>query len=345
MEKRLVLTQKTWLVVIRRIRRGFLGQWIQNNDQCSGRILHPTLATLWILTLLGCGSSEMQPMQQAEFSASHEAGSVRPGFQDATALPEKASSANNQTPVTGNSQTNVADVRKIIYTTKLEFTVADLLATSAGLKAMVEKNQGYVASEQTDLNDRQFPTGTWVVRIPIQNYSDFLASAGSLGCLNHQSSTTKEITDEFVDMQARIVNAKRLEERILKLLERSSDRLAEVIEVENELSRVREIIERLEGRLRYLSDATDLTTITISADQEKDYLPATAATFSQRIRMRWEYSLTVTTNYVQIFVLIIVGLFPSALVLAMLSPLFWAVYLLRRRLLGVGIVESTQRNG
>jgi hypothetical protein len=86
-----------------------------------------------------------------------------------------------------------------------------------------------------------------------------------------------------VDLQSRIATQRRLEERILKLLEDRSGNIEETIKVENELSRIRGEAERMEGRLRYLTDRTSLTTVTISVREEQSYTPPEAPEFAQRL--------------------------------------------------------------
>ncbi len=82
------------------------------------------------------------------------------------------------------------------------------------------------------------------------------------------------MTEQYIDLTARLKNKRRLEERILKLLEDQTAEIKDVIEVESQLGRVREEIEVLEGRLRYLTDQIDLTTVTITVREDRSYTPA-----------------------------------------------------------------------
>ena len=64
--------------------------------------------------------------------------------------------------------------------------------------------------------------------------------------------TAEDVGEEFVDVSARMENARRLEQRLVTLLASRTGKLSDVLAVERELARVREDIERYEGRLRYL---------------------------------------------------------------------------------------------
>ena len=123
---------------------------------------------------------------------------------------------------------------------------------------LVNKHGGFVASSDTDrtYNDRQ--TGTWVIRIPVDSYSAFLRGVSVLGFAESRSENAQDVTEEYVDVEARIKNKSKLEERIITMLEERTGKLSDVLEIERELSRVREEIERMEGRLRFLKDRTSL---------------------------------------------------------------------------------------
>ena len=88
----------------------------------------------------------------------------------------------------------------------------------------------------------------------------FLQAVSRLGVPESRHQTAQDVTEEFVDLEARISNKKRLEKRIVELLSSSSGKIKDVIEVERELARVRGEIEQSEGRLRYLTDRTEFTT-------------------------------------------------------------------------------------
>ena len=124
------------------------------------------------------------------------------------------------------------------------------------------------------------------------SYHEFLSAAGDIGVPASRIENASDVTEEFVDVEARIKNKRKLEARILELLDRREDKIQHVIEVERELARVREEIERMEGRMRYLKDKTSLTTITITVREQRDYVPEQAPTFTNRIGNAWNASLS-----------------------------------------------------
>src|SRR5205823_10851551 len=73
-----------------------------------------------------------------------------------------------------------------------------------------------------------------------------------IGKLESVNVSAEDVGEEYVDVAARMANARRLESRLIDLLAARTGKLKDVLDVEQELARVREEIERYEGRLRYL---------------------------------------------------------------------------------------------
>ena len=98
---------------------------------------------------------------------------------------------------------------------------------------------------------------------------------------NHVGS--QDVTEEYVDLEARIRNKREEEKRLLKHLADSTGKLEDILAVEKELSRVRGEAEQMEGRLRFLADRAELSTVTIEASEWKDFKPPVAATFRTQV--------------------------------------------------------------
>jgi hypothetical protein len=152
--------------------------------------------------------------------------------------------------------------RKVIDIVFLELRVDSVQTTASQLAAAVATAGGYIADSQVRLSNR---TARWTVRVPSERLEPFLAEARSWGVVLSSRATAEDVTEQFIDVEAR-QKAKRLEEeRLLKLLEEGTGSLADVLAVEQQLQRVREEIERTEGRLRYLEHATTFATVHIDA--------------------------------------------------------------------------------
>jgi uncharacterized coiled-coil protein SlyX len=283
---------------------------------------------VWVLSvvsltwILGCG--DMAPARQGN------------GFVETSASPPMslAKRDNSDTPAPLNAageKADAASARKIIYTTQVSLVVKDFVDVEPQLRALVSQFQGYVADVSVDRSQGESRSGQWVVRIPAESLETFLAGVDVLGIPEHRRQSAQEVTEEYVDLQSRLANKKRLEERILKLLETASSQLKDIIAVEQELARVREEIEVMEGRLRYLDNMTTLATVTINAREERDYVPPQAPTFANQITSTWGTSLGGLRAFGQGIVLAAVGAAPWLIVVAPVTVLLVAAVRMSRR--------------
>src|SRR5207253_8976349 len=102
------------------------------------------------------------------------------------------------------------------------------------------------------------------IKSPGAKYDQAVGSLSSIGKVETVNSQAEDVGEEFVDVTARVTNARRLEERLITLLSTRTGKLDDVLHVERELARVREEIERYEGRLRFLRSRVSLSTLTVT---------------------------------------------------------------------------------
>ncbi|MGH2773946.1 MAG: DUF4349 domain-containing protein [Actinomycetota bacterium] len=118
------------------------------------------------------------------------------------------------------------------------------------------------AVQSTAIDDSGDGRGTVIVRVPSGRFEDTLTELGDIGRLESQYVDTQDVTDEFVDLEARVRNA-RTAERVLLNLMNEATTIADTIRVQNQLERVQENIERMRGRLRVLDDQTSFSTLAV----------------------------------------------------------------------------------
>jgi hypothetical protein len=126
---------------------------------------------------------------------------------------------------------------------------------------------GYIANSSISGGHDQIRQATIELKIPAAKYEEAVGSLSTIGKVETVNSTAQDVGEEFVDVTARVNNSRRLEERLISLLANRTGKLDEVLRVERELARVREEIERYEGRLRYLSARVAMSTLTITVHE------------------------------------------------------------------------------
>ncbi len=152
----------------------------------------------------------------------------------------------------------------VIRTGTAAVEVADLDAALRDLAALAARVGGTVANTTVLSGREQIPTATVELRLPPARYDDALGGLTPLGTVRAVNVTADDVGEEYTDLAARAANARRLEERLLGLLAARTGKLEEVLAVERELARVREEIERIEGRLRWLRARTATSTLAVT---------------------------------------------------------------------------------
>jgi hypothetical protein len=125
---------------------------------------------------------------------------------------------------------------------------------------------GYVIS--TDTAGVRSRASLIVIRVPAARFEDAMHKLHTLGGAKVRSESVngEEVGQEFVDLAARERNLHAQERVLLRLMNRAIS-VTDTIRVENELSQVQGQIEQIAGRLRYLHDQADMSTITVSLKQ------------------------------------------------------------------------------
>jgi len=197
---------------------------------------------------------------------------------------------------------------------------------------LVKKCDGYIADSSLGGTSGENRHGTWKIRVPVERFEEFVNSSKTLGELINASISSSDVSEEFYDVEARIRNRAKEEERLLKLLEERPGKLEDVIAIERELSRVREDVERMQGRMRVLADLTTLTTVELTIREIRNYQPAEAPTLGTQVRRSFEGSLGGIREAAESVLVTTVGLVPWLAVIAiLLSPLYGFARVRRRQ--------------
>jgi hypothetical protein len=141
--------------------------------------------------------------------------------------------------------------------------VDSLDAAVARVRAVARSVGGYVAGSSVQGGRDEVRQATLELKVPAARWDQAVAALVPIGRVETVSVQAEDVGEEFVDVRAREANARRLEERLVRLLDTRTGKLEEVLKVEHELARVREEIERYEGRLRFLSTRAALSTLNL----------------------------------------------------------------------------------
>jgi len=219
------------------------------------------------------------------------------------------------------SQEVVMD-RMLIKTATLSFEVQDLSATTTKVEGAIDQFEAYVGSmNQSDSYGRR--TVSYQIKVPNENFEPLVR----LICSGVNKFETKQIdvadvTEEFIDVKARIKTKKDLEDQYSALLDKA-ETIGEILEIESHLSAVRTEIESAEGRLKYLKSSVKYSTIYLDYYEE---VPELALDES-------EYSAAFTNSFEDgwhFFVMLFVGL-TSLWPFLLIGSILLTYFILRRK--------------
>lgn len=182
---------------------------------------------------------------------------------------EKASAPAMEAPGgMGSAMSTYGDVadRMIIRTTYMTVVVEDTDAMLARLQGIVAQYGGYVSELNRWLSDER-PYATVTLRIPAENLEEALGQVREGAILvESERSSGQDVTEEYVDLSARLRNLEATEAELLELLSevrRNRGSAEDILAIHNRITEIRGEIESLKGRTQYLERMTALATVTI----------------------------------------------------------------------------------
>lgn len=158
----------------------------------------------------------------------------------------------------------------VIYTARLVMAVYEVEQGLAAVEKIARDNGGYLALRR----DHDV-----TVRVPRARFDTTLAAVDEIGNVLHRDVQAEDVTEAHVDLEIRIKNARAMQQRLSDLLTRAS--VKDALEIERELHRVTEQLERLEGQMKVLRDRVAFSTLTVTFQPR----PVAAPLANARVRL------------------------------------------------------------
>jgi len=152
--------------------------------------------------------------------------------------------------------------QKIIKEASLRFETNDLQDTFNQIQTAIAANK---ASIQNDSEGKDYDNvyRYLTVRVPSQNFDSFInAISKGVSYFERKDITSQNVTEQYIDLTTRLKTKRKLEERYLQILQKAT-KISEILEIEKQISAIREEIEAKEGQLKYLESRVSESTVTI----------------------------------------------------------------------------------
>jgi hypothetical protein len=210
----------------------------------------------------------------------------------------------------------------IVRTGQASVEVTSLDTAVARVRGVASALGGYIANVNLQSGSQQIRSATLEIKVPSARFDQAVTGLSAIGKVESVNVNAEDVGEEFTDITARVNNARRLEERLITLLANRTGKLQEVLSVERELARVREEIERYEGRLRYLRSRAAISTLSVMVHEPSPLLgpPPGRNVIVEALKDAWRH-----------FVGFVAGLIESLGVLIPLALILGAIWMGLRR--------------
>lgn len=164
--------------------------------------------------------------------------------------------------------------RKLVRNATAELEVVSFEEAVQKITGFAAEDKGYVSTSSSEKQANGKLRGEIVVKVLPDNLDRFLLKLRGLGELKNQALTTEDVTKQYFDTESRMKNARLMEQRLIEILKTKSKDVADLLEVEKELGRVREEIETMQGELKFMDSQVQFATVTIQLSEKNMNVPA-----------------------------------------------------------------------
>jgi hypothetical protein len=237
-------------------------------------------------------------------------------------------------PQTANAVVPEAAERRVIRTAELSLEALEPTAAQRTITQLAEARGGFVLSADTSrtrTEDGEEETSVTVVfRVPSGTFDATLQTLRALGRVSNEKVTGQDVTEEYVDLEARLKAQHAVEEQYLAILKEAKS-IPDILAVQEKLGTVRTEIERAEGRRRFLDSQTSLSTFTVHVAKHVEAVDASGPGFGTSVRKAGRDAVDVAIAIVNGAIRLAGVLAPIALLLGLPLVLVIRAIVRRRR--------------
>lgn len=208
-----------------------------------------------------------------------------------------------------DSKNEIQSTRKLIKNGEVDFETENLNETRENIFKSIEKYKGYSSSDTEHKNSYEI-SNTITIRVPFENFDNLLNEITiGVSKFDRKEITVKDVTEEFLDVEARLKTKKELENRYLEILKKATS-VTEILEVEKQIGELRSEIESFEGRLKFLENQVSFSTLKVKIYETIAEQTEFGKKFKNGFKKGWENLMLFFVFLVNIwpFIFIIIGI-------------------------------------
>jgi hypothetical protein len=232
----------------------------------------------------------------------------------------------------------------IVRTAGLTVVVKEFDKARVALDEILKRHHGYMGQLNVTVPSEAGRTVTATLRVPAAQLDATLAELKTLGRVEAESQDGEEVTQQYVDLQARLANAKHMEQRLTDILRQRTGKLSDVLAVEVQIGRVRGEIERMQAEKKELAKQVQFATLnaTVKEDYKAPMQMAPPSTSSRFHNAAVDGYKSVVEGLVDVL-LFLLSSGPSLLVWAaiLFLPARWAWRKVKKNLIKKDVPEAS----
>jgi hypothetical protein len=223
---------------------------------------------------------------------------------------------------------DVPDVlnRMIIKTGTMNLETEKYDETINQINDYVKKAGGFITNSSSQVNASGKKQGAITIRITSDKYDMMIKDMSNFGKVLNSQINGNDVTSEYIDLQARMTTQAELEKRLLSLLNEKTAKLVDVVEVEEKLSSVRQNIEQSQGRMKYLKNQSDFSTLTVSVYEPSLMITSSGGGFFYEIERGFSKGLKGFTEVLSGMITFFIALMPVVILILILTYIAVLIY-------------------
>jgi hypothetical protein len=179
----------------------------------------------------------------------------------------------------GALPSEITEERMIIRTGDMSLVVEDIISARDEIAQMATGFGGYVVSSYIS-GEEQDMRGNISIRVPDEKFESTFTELRNLAVrVKSENISSRDVTEEYIDLEARLKNAEATESQYLALLDKATD-VEDILSIYDSLSRVRSEIEQIKGRMQYLERTSSMSLISVYLEPQATAKPLVRAGWS-----------------------------------------------------------------
>jgi hypothetical protein len=181
----------------------------------------------------------------------------------------EAFAADEAAPAANRLRAKSAGVLQLIaYHVSLTVEVEEFGAAKQRVEQVVAEAGGYLAQARSEETPDQPQRADLTLRVPVEQLSVVLEELRGLGRVKNEQISSEEVTEQVVDLEARLRNAQATEQRLIDVLNERTGKVRDILEVEREIGRTRQQIERMDAQRQNLLRRAEMATLQVTLLEE-----------------------------------------------------------------------------